>query len=84
MAANLNATILSLNMKSTLAGSNPDRKVWYASYDEEYDDLNVFNVFTKINAEKYREYRRIHGEKATAIPIINLFTIKPNMDGNPN
>ena len=26
----------------------------------------------------------IHGEKATAIPIMNLFTIKPNMDRNSN
>ena len=26
----------------------------------------------------------LHGEKATAIPTMNLFTIKPNMDGNPN
>ena len=27
---------------------------------------------------------RIHGEEATAIPTMNLFTIKPDMDGNPN
>ena len=41
-------------------------------------------MFTEITAEQYREYCQIHGEKATAIPTMNLFTIKPDMDGNPN
>ena len=84
MAANLNANFAPPNLKTALAGSNPDRKVWDASYNEEYDGLNGLNVFTEINAEQYREYRRIHGEKATAISTMNLFTIKPDMDGNPN
>ena len=83
-AANLNTNFSPPNLKTALAGSNPDRRVWNASYNEEYDGLNGLNVFTEINAEKYREYRFIHGEKATAIPTINLFTIKPDMDGNPN
>ena len=42
------------------------------------------DVFTEITYLQYKEYRRIHGEKATAIPTMNLFTIKPYMDGNPN
>ena len=80
----MNANIAPPNLKSALAGSNPDRKVSDASYNEEYDGLNGLNVFTKITAGQYRAYCLVHGEKATAIPTMNLFTIKPNMDGNPN
>ena len=70
-ATNSNANIASLTLKSALAGSNPNQKVWDASYNKEYDRLNDFNVFTKITAEQYREYRCIHGEKATIIPTVN-------------
>ena len=83
-ATNLNANIAPPNLKSALAGSNPNQKVWDASYNEEYDGLNGLNVFTKINTEQYREYCCIHGEKLIVIPTMNLFTIKPNMDENPN
>ena len=83
-AANLNANFAPLNLKTALTGSNPNRRVWDASYNEEFDGLNGLNVFTEINAKQYCEYRCIHGEKATAIPTINLFTIKPDMDENPN
>ena len=50
-ATNLNANVAPANLKSALAGSNPDRKVWHASYNEEYDGLNGLDVFTKITAE---------------------------------
>ena len=80
----MNANIAPPNLKSALAGSNPDRKVWDASYNEEYDGLNGLNVFIEITAEQYPEYCRIHGEKTTAIPTMNIFTIKSDMDGNPN
>ena len=53
-----------------------------ASYNEEYDGLNSLDVFTKIIVVQYREYCPIHGEKTTAIPTMNLFTIKSDMDGN--
>ena len=46
--------------------------------------MNGLNVFIKIIAEQYQEYRQIHEEKATAIPTMNLFTIKTDMDGSPN
>ena len=38
------------NLRTALAGNNPDRSVWNASYNEEYDGLNSLNVFTEINA----------------------------------
>ena len=84
LVMDLNANIAPSNLKSALAGSNPDRKVWDTSYNEEYDGLNGLNMFTEITFEQYRKYLRIHGEKAITIPTMNLFTIKPNMDGNPN
>ena len=83
MAKNSNTNVVPANLKSVLAGNNPDQKVWNASYNEDYDGLNGLKMFTKITTEQYREYRCIHGEKATAIPIMNLFTIKPDMDVNP-
>ena len=71
------------NLKHALA-SNPDRNIWDNSYNEEYDGLNNFNVFTEITTEKYRKYVLKYGKKARFIPTMNLFSIKPNMDGNPN
>ena len=72
------------NLRTALAGNNPDRSVWNASYNEEYDGLNSLNVFTEINAEQYKEYLNKYGEKAQFIPTMNLFSIKPDMDGDPN
>ena len=72
------------NLRTALAGNNPDRSVWNASYNEEYDGLNSLNVFTEINAEQYKEYLNKCGEKAQFIPTMNLFSIKPDMDGDPN
>ena len=83
-ATNLNANIAPANLKTALAGNNPDRHTWNSSYNEEYDGLDNLDVFTEITYLQYKEYRRIHGEKATAIPTMNLFTIKPDMDGSPN
>ena len=53
-------------------------------YNEEYDGIKYLDVFTKITEQQYRAYLREFGEDAHAIPTMNLFTIKPNMEGNPN
>ena len=71
------------NLQTALAGNNPDRLVWNASYNKEYDGLNSLNVFTEINAEQYKEYLNKYGEKAQFIPTMNIFLIKPDMDGDP-
>ena len=52
-ATNLNANINPSNLKSALAGSNPNRKVGDASYNEKYDGLNGLNVFTEITTDDF-------------------------------
>ena len=71
------------NLKTAFASNNKDRKIWRDAYDEEYDGLNSLNVFTEITTKEYENYLKKHGEDARAIPTMNIFTIKPNMDGNP-
>ena len=46
-----------------------------------FDGLDVLD---KIATEQYNEYLKLHGGDARAIPAMNLFTVKPDMDGNPN
>ena len=41
-------------------------------------------MFTEITEQQYRAYLQEFGEDARAIPTMNLFTIKPDMEGNPN
>ena len=42
------------------------------AYNEEYDGLKDLDVFTE------------NDEQIRAIPTMNIFTIKPNMEWNPN
>ena len=79
-----NAYFEPANLKHALAGNNPDRDIWDKSYNEEYDGLNNLDVFMEITTEQYCEYLLKYGEKARLIPTMNLFSIKPDMDGNPN
>ena len=82
-ATNLTANLAPANLKIVLAGSNLDKKILNSAYDEEYDGLKGLEVFTEITTAKYLEYIRKYGEAAQAIPTMNLFTIKPDMKGNP-
>ena len=43
------------------------------------DEKRNFKAFTK----EYEEYLRQYGDNARAIPTVNLFTIKQDMEGNP-
>ena len=79
----LNTNFAPLNLKIALAGSNLDNEVWNLVYDEECNGLQGLEVFTEITTAEYLEYVRKHGEAAQAIPTMNLFTIKPNMEGSP-
>lgn len=83
-ATNLNSTVAPPNLKFALTGNNPDKQTWNFSHDEEYDGLNNLDVSMEITYLQYKEYRRIHGDKATAILTMTLCTIKLDMDGNPN
>ena len=42
-----NTTCVPANLRQALASNNPDNKIWNASYDEEYDGLDKFDVFTE-------------------------------------
>ena len=83
-ATNLHFDCAPANLRTALAGSNPDRKIWNAAYDEEYDGLRGLDVFTEITDQQYREYIKKYGDVARAIPTMNLFTVKDDMEGNPN
>ena len=81
-ATTLNTNFAPPNLKIALAGSSPDNKIWNSAYDEEYDGLQGLEVFKEITTAEYLEYVQKHGEAAQAIPTMNSFTIKPNMEGN--
>ena len=81
-ATNLHKNFACANLKITLAGSNHGTKIWNSAYDEEYDGLQGLKIFTEITTAKYLEYVQKHGDTAQAIPTMNLFTIKPDMEGN--
>ena len=81
-ATNLHNNCARPNLRTALLLSNKDRDIWRAAYDEEYDGLTGLNVFTEITTKKYKAYLRKRGEDARAIPTMNLFTIKLEMDGN--
>ena len=40
-------------------------------------------MFSEIITVEYLEYVQKHGNAAQAIPTMNLFTIEPDMEGNP-
>ena len=82
-ATNLNTNFAPANLRIALAGSNPDNKIWNSAYDEKYEGLQGLNVFNEITTLEYLEYVQKHGNAAQAIPTMNLFTIKPDMKGNP-
>lgn len=71
------------SLKEALHRNNPDRVIWDGAYNEEYDGLSDLEVFEEITPDEYREYIKLHGDKAKAIPSMNLFTIKEDKEGNP-
>ena len=83
-AAHLNFDCAPANLCVALASCNPDRSVWNSAYNEEYYGLKDLDVFTEITEQQYIAYLREFGEDACAIPPMNLFTIKPDMEGNLN
>ena len=71
------------NLKSALSKSNPDCEVWKALYKEEYTGLLDLDVFTPIGEEDYRKLIAEHHEDAMTLPMMNIFTIKDDKEGNP-
>jgi hypothetical protein len=60
---------------------HPDADTWLQSYKEEYNGLVDHNTSDVISEQ---EYHAIHDQTGcSAIPSMNIFTIKPDSDGNP-
>ena len=57
-----------------------DKKVWTESYGEEHRSLVKMDVFDEIDQKTYERYQEAG---FTAIPTMNVFTIKPDAMGNP-
>ena len=45
--------------------------------------MGLLDVFEEISYEEYQRYLKKYGEQAQAIPSMNLFTVKPGMNGGP-
>ena len=82
-AASLVNTQAPNSLKEALHRNNPDRVIWGGAYDEEYDGLSDLEVFEEITIKEYQELIKLHGDKAKAIPSMNLFTVKEDKEGNP-
>ena len=52
-------------------------------HDEECNRLQGLKVSTEITIAEYLEYIRKHRDVVKAIPTIDLFIIKPDMNGDP-
>ena len=68
----------SLMQLPTLSGN--DKKIWTDSYGEEHGSLVNMDVFDEIDEKTYKRYQEAG---FTAIPTMNVFTIKPDEMGNP-
>ena len=60
--------------------TNNDRTIWTDSYGEEHGSLVTMDVFDEIDQKTYERYQEAG---FTAIPTMNVFTIKPDEMGNP-
>ena len=54
------------------AQTNKDRKIWGDAYDEEYNGLKDLDTFTEINEVEYQRLLKTYGDKAAAIPTMNM------------
>jgi Reverse transcriptase (RNA-dependent DNA polymerase) len=60
---------------------HPDAATWLASYEEEYNGLVSHDTFDILTEQEYRALRERTG--CSAIPSMNIFTIKTDSDGHP-
>jgi hypothetical protein len=59
---------------------HPNAATWLASYKEEYNGLVDHNTFKVLSKIEYQALHQCIG--CSAIPSMNIFTIKTNSDGN--
>lgn len=84
-AAHISAKGLTQPCPGTLAKAfnpnNPDRDIWLASYEEEYNGLISRDTFTIIDES---EYKALHDKtRKQAIPSMGVLTIKTDRNGDP-
>jgi hypothetical protein len=61
--------------------NHPDEATWQESYAKEYKGLIDHNTFDIISKETYLESRKRTGR--SAIPSMDVFTVKNDSDGKP-
>ncbi len=67
-------------LKEALDPTNPDKKIWALSYEEEYKGIYNCSVYDVIDKHEYATYCC---KGIIAIPTMCILTIK-NKDGNPD
>ena len=82
-ANNLERPLALPNLQTALAPSNPDQEICNAAYIKDYYNIDGMEVFEEITYEEYQRYLKKYSEQARAIPSMNLFTVKPDMNGDP-
>jgi hypothetical protein len=60
---------------------HPDAATWLASYEEEYNGLVGHDTFDVLSEMEYQALHQSTG--CSAIPSMNIFTIKTDSEGNP-
>jgi hypothetical protein len=70
------------SLLKALHPSNPDRHIWFDSYNKEKGGLERLNVFERINKKTYLSLKRSR-RIGKALPSMCVLVIKPDRDGNP-
>jgi hypothetical protein len=68
------------SMIQALEPTHPDHSVWHASYKEEYDGLQKFDMFEELKLAEYLKLAEMHGH---AIPYTCVLITKKDKNGNP-
>jgi hypothetical protein len=71
------------SLVKALHPSNPDRRVWLDSYNEEKGGLESLDVFERINKKTYLALKR-SGRVGSALPSMCVLVVKPDKDGKPH
>ena len=71
------------SLLKALHPSNPDKKIWLDSYNEEKGGLEAHDVYERISKKTYLTMKR-QGLIPDALPSMCVICIKPDKDGKPN
>ena len=71
------------SLVKALHPSNPDRRIWLDSYNEEKGGLQDMGVYERISKKDYLSLKRA-GKIPKAIPSMCVLVVKTDRDGKPN